>query len=119
MGATPIEELLWQEESEQLDFKEEQYRFYGATDAEKSELLKDVLAFANAWRQGDAHILIGVREVRGGRSEPVGVSQHLKDNDIQQFVNSKTQKPILFSYTAMPFEGVQIGVIRIPKQLRP
>src|SRR5436309_2516424 len=119
MEARLIEELLWQGESEQLDFKEGQYRFYEASDSEKGELLKDILAFANAWRQGAAYILIGVREVKGGRSEVVGVSQQLEDNDLQQFVNSKTQKPVHFSYIAVPFEGVQIGVVLIPKQPRP
>src|SRR6202035_5284177 len=68
-----LESLLYQEESEALDFKVQQYPFSGANDDEKSELLKDILAFANAWRQTDAHILIGVQEVRGGRSIVHGI----------------------------------------------
>jgi predicted HTH transcriptional regulator len=42
-------------------------------DDEKSELLKDILGFANAWRRATAYILIGVKEVRGGRSNVVGI----------------------------------------------
>ena len=49
-----LERLLYQEESEALDFKKEQYPFDNASDGQKSELLKDILAFANAWRQTDA-----------------------------------------------------------------
>lgn len=90
---TLIDQLLFGEEGNTLDFKSEQYRFSGATDDEKSELLKDILAFANAWRRADAYILIGVKEVKGGRSEVVGIADHLDDAHIQQFVNSKTQRP--------------------------
>ena len=57
MNITLFEALLFEEESETLDFKRDQYRFDNATDEEKSELLKDILAFANAWRRADAYIL--------------------------------------------------------------
>lgn len=43
-----FERLLYEEESSTLDFKKEQYRFAKATDDEKSELLKDIVGFANA-----------------------------------------------------------------------
>ncbi len=114
-----LEELLHEEESSTLDFKRDQYPFVGATDGQKAELLKDILAFANAWRRTDAHILIGVDEVRGGASTVVGVSEHLNDADLQQFVNSKVNRPITFSYTAVELHGAQIGVIKIPLQKRP
>ena len=32
---------------------------------DKSDLLKDVLAFVNSWRRTTAYVLIGVREVKG------------------------------------------------------
>lgn len=68
-----FDRLLYEEESTTLDFKREQYRFCKATDDEKSELLKDVLGFANAWRRSEAYILIGVEDVRGGRGNLVGI----------------------------------------------
>jgi len=114
-----MESLLHEEESSALDFKRDQYPFVGATNDEKSELLKDVLAFANAWRRATAYILIGVEEVKGGRSIVHGVTQHLNDNDLQQFVNSKTTRPVQFSYEAFSFEGKQVGVITMPNQKRP
>jgi hypothetical protein len=46
-----MERLLYENESAALDFKMDQYPFVGATDDEKGELLKDILAFANAWRR--------------------------------------------------------------------
>ncbi len=67
--------LLLQGESSHLDYKSEQYRFVGASDGEKAELLKDILAMANAWRESDAYILIGVKEQPGRKAEIVGTSQ--------------------------------------------
>ena len=57
--------------------------------------------------------------MKGGRSIVHGVTQHLNDNDLQQFVNSKTNRPVRFSYEAFSFEGKQVGVITIPCQKRP
>ena len=114
-----IESLLNEAESSSLDFKRDQYAFALATDIEKSELLKDVLAFANAWRRTDAYILIGVEEILGGRSKPVGVTQHLDDAALQQFVNSKTNRAVELKYEFVAVDHVQLGVILIPLQERP
>ena len=114
-----LEQLLHEEEGSALDFKRDQYPFAGADDRTKSELLKDILAFANAWRGTTAHILIGVEEVRGGRSRIVGVNAHLDDAHLHQFVNRKTNRHIEFSYQPFLTEDVEIGVIEIPKQKRP
>ena len=46
-----LEGLLHEAEGTALDFKSSQYPFENATEAEKSELLKDILAFANSWRR--------------------------------------------------------------------
>src|SRR5437016_3454734 len=104
MNQDLFESLLYQHESEALDFKLGQYEFDKATDEQKGEILKDILAFANAWRQTDAHILIGVEEGRGGRSRVVGVPQHLLNRNLQQFVHSKTNRPVIFSYEPFAFE---------------
>ncbi len=114
-----FERLLHEEESTTLDFKRDQYRFAGGSDYEKSELLKDIVAFANSWRRTDAFILIGVEEVRGGRSRVWGVVEHLSDHSLQQFVNHKTNRPIHFSYEAYSYGEKQVGIIRIEPRSRP
>ena len=119
MNEELLESLLHQPEGQFLDFKEAQYRFVGANTTDKSELLKDVLAFTNSWRLTPAYVLIGVREVKGGRSEVVGVVDHLEDADLHQFVNSKTQRPVDFSYERFRTDEVEIGIIEIPLQDRP
>jgi hypothetical protein len=116
-----FEQLLYEEESTTLDFKKEQYRFAKATEDEKSELLKDILGFANAWRRSEAYILIGVEDLRGGRGNVVGIpsADHLDDHSLQQFVNSLTNRAVRFHYEAFGFEGNQVGIIRIEEQARP
>jgi predicted HTH transcriptional regulator len=120
MNDALFERLLYEEESPTLDFKKEQYRFAKASDEDKSELLKDVLGFANAWRRSEAYILIGVEEVRGGRSNVVGIlaTDHLDDHALQQFVNNQTNRPILFHYEAFGFEGKQAGLRVHPRSDR-
>jgi len=114
-----IEELLFEEESSTLDFKQEQYSFINSNDHQKSELLKDILAFANAWRRNEAYILIGVEEIKGSRSNILGVDNDLDDSDLQQFVNSKTQRPLIFEYKNVQVDGKNIGIIKIPINERP
>jgi len=111
--------LLYEEESNTLDFKRDQYKFVSSSDFEKAELLKDILAFCNAWRRTDAFILIGVAEVKGGESTVVGIKELLDDAQIQQFVNGKTQRPIDFSYKNLSLRDRQIALIHIPVQQRP
>jgi len=114
-----LETLLHQNESESLDFKLGQYLFDGATPERQGELLKDILAFINAWRQVDAYILIGIEEARDARSHVRGVESHLLNRNLQQFVTSKTNRAPVFSYSALNTEDVEIGIIHIPIQDRP
>ena len=114
-----LECLLNEAEGASLDFKSAQYPFENAHKGEKVELLKDILAFANSWRRTTAYILIGVDEVKGGRSNIVGVDKHLDDASLHQFVNGKTQSPVEFNYQVIQIEGTTIGAIEIPSQKRP
>lgn len=114
-----FEALLHEDEGVTLDFKRDQYPFDRATDTERSELVKDIVGFANAWRRSDAYILIGVQHVRGGRSAVVGIPSHLADHSLQQFINGLVDRPIRFRYEAYPIDGKQVGIIRIDQQPRP
>lgn len=116
-----LEQLLDDDESTTLDFKSAQYSFVRAEKHQKAELLKDILAFANGGRRTTAYILIGVREVRGGRSEVVGIrpEDHLHDHQLQEFVNAKSNRPVNFRYFAYSYRGEQIGVLEFGDQQRP
>ena len=112
-------QLLGKAETETLDFKSAQYRFVNATNDEKSELLKDILAFSNADRHEDAYILIGVEEVKGHKAIVRGISDHLEDSALQQFVCSKTNRPPVFGYSTFGIDGLSCGIIQLPVQKRP
>lgn len=111
-----IETLLYRGEGDSLDFKLEQYKFEGASDDEKSELLKDILAFANSWRESPAYIVIGIRE---NPREVDGIDRDIDDSRLQQFVNGKTNRPIQFSYHSTIFQGKKVGLYTIRVQERP
>lgn len=103
--------------------KQCQYQFKKSTSPQlteerRSELVKDILAFANTKRNTSAYILIGVEEVKGSRSKVIGVNEHLSDNELHDFMNRRTQRPVEFSYSPYHFDGVEIGVIVIPVQER-
>ena len=114
-----IEQLLSEDEGAALDLKRDAYPFEGAEPHQKAELLKDILAFANAFRRATAYILVGVEDVAGGRGIIHGINHHPDDASLQQFVNGKTNRPVEFRYRARTVDGKQIGIIEIPVQPRP
>jgi len=118
VNAIDLTALLHRSESETLDFKSKQYPF--SSDEEKSELLKDILAISNARKDADGYILIGVEEEHGRMKHLCGADITLRDSDLQQFVNSKTNRPISFRVEVRQHEGVDLTVIQIDKaQQRP
>lgn len=109
-----IRELVLEGESNRLDFKREQYRFVGLSgpdgDKEKAKLLKDVLAFANAFRKDPAFILVGVDESLPRNQAVAGIPTQdaIDDATLQQFVNSKTNRPIPFRAYSVPCPNANV-----------
>jgi len=116
-----LEELRSAGEGSTLDYKAERYKFAKASEDEKSELLKDILAMANTQRQGEAYILMGFKENAPHPAEVVGVPAQgaIDDSRVQQFVNEKLESKLNFKYEEQLFDGKHIAVITIPKQSRP
>lgn len=114
-----LDGLRYKSEGPDLDFKSAQYHFVGGTDESKSEMLKDILATANAWRDGPGYILIGFKEQKPPPAHVVGITTSLDDASIQQFVNSKLNPKLKFHYEEFTYEEKTVGVLSIPKQRRP
>ena len=113
--------LCFQGESNCVDYKRAQYAFQGADDAQKAELLKDILCFANAFRRSPAYILIGVDEDASGLGVIYGIDENevIDDARLQQFVNSKTNNRIPFSaYPLRMNSGKILQVIEIDACVR-
>lgn len=111
--------LRYKSEGTDIDFKSAQYRFNNGSENDKSELLKDILAIANSWRDGTGYILLGFKDQRPNPAEVVGILDSIDDSRIQQFVNGKVKPKLTFSYEEHLYEGKTIGIISIPKQKRP
>jgi len=116
-----LEELRYKGEGSDLDYKAERYPFAKANDDEKSELLKDILALANAHRIGTAYILMGFKEKPPHPAEVVGLAPEgaIDDARLQEFVNGKLETKLDFRYEERLFDGKHIAVISIPRQQRP
>lgn len=99
-----INELCLRGESNSLDYKREQYVFFKAKPEEKGELLKDMLAMANADRAEFAFILIGIEELPNKLGKIVGIPADdvIDDAILHQFVNQKTNAFIPFRSYAVP-----------------
>jgi hypothetical protein len=106
-------------ESDSLDFKSEQYKFTSATEEQKSELLKDILAMANSWREETGYIILGVIDKPEKPNELVGIKDHIDDSRFQEFINSKTNKVCSFSYKTITYQSLTFGIFEIPVQKRP
>jgi hypothetical protein len=111
--------LRYKSEGTDIDFKQAQYRFIGGSDHEKSEMLKDILAIANAWRDGPGYILLGFKDRRPHPAQVVGITESIDDAKLQQFVSSKVKPKLTFRYEEHLYDGMAVGVITITKQKRP
>jgi len=116
-----LEELRYRGEGSDLDYKAERYPFASASEDEKSELLKDILALANTHRDGTAYILMGFKENPPHPAEVVGLPQEgaIDDSRLQEFVNGKLETKLNFRYEERLFDGKHVALISIPKQQRP
>lgn len=113
-----ISALRYKSEGTDIDFKSAQYRFVGGNENDKAEMLKDILAIANAWRDGTGYILLGFKDQRPHPAEIVGISGSIDDAAMQQFVHGKVRPKLTFHYEEHLYDGKTISIISIPKQKR-
>lgn len=113
-----LNKLRYKCEGADIDFKSAQYRFNKGSEDTKGEILKDILAIANAWRDGSGYILLGFKDQRPHPAEVVGISESIDDARLQQFVNSKVKPKLTFSYEEHVHQGKTVALITIPKQKR-
>lgn len=94
-----------------VDYKLE----YGLSKQKNSEVLLDIISFANSINHLNDRkfIIIGVKE--GLTNEIIGVDQLIDSSSLQQLVNNNIKPKIeLYSY-AKEIEGKHVGVIEIRK----
>ena len=111
--STDIALLLGRPEGETIDFKARSYDL--SVNRKKRDLAKDLASLANTPREGDAHIVLGVKKRIDGSFDVIGIDDQLDDADLQSVASSRLQPSPRFSYEAIPYEGVVLGLITIPE----
>ena len=120
-------DTICQEKDEGLnvDFKRDQYHFRRSPDdiAHRvkdgtAELIKDIMAFANAKSDKPSYIVIGVNEGGPDSHTIVGIDadKYVDDAELQDRVKNKTNAPLQFSCSRIadtPTEGKVVQVIEI------
>lgn len=115
MTVEKFKEILDKPESTILDFKNEEYDFSrNATEAKKSEFIKDIISFSNTIRTESAYIIIGIKSFENGDKELNGVDKITDDSILQQKIKSNTIPHPIFSYSSFKFDGKNFGIIEIP-----
>jgi hypothetical protein len=117
-----FESLLFEEEGTTIDFKKEQYRFVNASEDDKSELVNDILGFANAWRRAKAYILWVSKRFAATRVT-WWEYRHRSSWTITRCNSSSTplstRQPI-FNTAPSPYLGKQVGIFVLDEgQQRP
>lgn len=105
-----FQELLKRAEVETLDFKRDAYDLK----VDRNAFIKDILAMANTPREGDAHIVLGVRWTPEGGAEVVGLANQLDDVQFQSALGEgRVQPRPRFVYEPMEYAGKLLGVLTI------
>ena len=107
-----ISALLNRPESKTLDFKAKGYDLSNRRD--KRAFAKDLASLVNTPREGDAHIVLGVKKQLDGSSELLGLDKAIDDADLQGVAASHLDQVPRFSYRPMRYRGVLLGLISIP-----
>jgi tetratricopeptide (TPR) repeat protein len=117
MTEAEFEVLLGHPEGPQLDFKRETYRLTGDG---AGDLIKDVLSMANTPREGDSHVVIGVKKHPDGSYDLVGLPESPDDNEFQNAVKSKVHPCPVFLFFTITYQDKVFGIVRIkPERIGP
>ena len=82
-----IASLLERPKGETIDFKATSYAL--SDKRKKRDFAKDIACFANTRREGDAHIVLGVKKKHDGSFELLGIANELDDAYLQAIASSR------------------------------
>lgn len=102
--------IKYENEHTGLDFKAIQYK------KEKyPELLKDIVAMANADMQGGRLIIVGVKHKPNGEKEflPIKEDEFIDASTYQQLIHENVEPELSISYEPYNYNGKLLGVLKI------
>ena len=107
-----VQQLLKRQESNELDFKSQQYKLKDSRDG--SKFVKDIAAMANTPRSEPAYILLGVLEQSGKVVAIPGVADHPDESELGRLVGGKVTPIPRFTYRQVAYKDLELGLIEIP-----
>ncbi len=108
---TNIDDLIeYNDENLNLDFKGAQY-----TRDKHADLIKDIIAMANADTNDECYIIIGVIRNDEGQKELRGIDREkfIDDANYQQLIRENVEPDVTFEYFLHEYDGKCFGVFRI------
>ncbi len=104
--------LLKRPEGETLDFKATNYNL--SDSKSKRSFAKDLASLANTPRDGDAYLILGVKEQGDGSYKPLGINKPVDDADLQSVAESLLTPCPRFQHQVIRHGGVLLELITIP-----
>ena len=100
-----------------IEFKATNYNI--SLEKGKTELIKDIIAFANSLQNDKGYIILGVKNLTS-KNKLLGINDlHLDDATLQEIVNSKLNRKIKFEYLEFEFKRKVFAVIQIESDGKP
>lgn len=108
--------ICYESEKTSVDFKQKQYSRSSHVD-----LLKDIMAMANADVTEERYIITGVDYHSSKKRKILGIpeSEFADDADYQQLVKKNIEPDIRFSYSSFLIDGKLVGIFKIGPCLDP
>lgn len=99
-----LEEIIkYEQECTYIDFKKGQYK-------NKENLIKDIMAMANADYDGEKYIIIGVKFIPGKEKYIEGINEQIEDDsNYQQLINENIEPNINFAYYSEEIDNKKIA----------
>lgn len=119
MDPQKLVELLQSAESDVLDFKLEVHDLGAKGDSlkqcerKRAKFAKDLLAFANIWRDQVRHIVYGAKPSPSGHMDAPGIVAHPDSADLVAALEGLVHPCPRFHYMQVQLNGLQYGVIEI------
>ena len=107
----PIEDIIqYENESTSVEFKAVQYE-----KASFAELIKDIMAMANATIEGPKYIIVGVKNIPSGTNKLLGIptTEFVDSATYQQLIRANIEPDVSFEYLPVHVEEKLFGVFRI------